>query len=40
MMGFGLLALIANVWCLSLIAKHRNGKVPCPPIQKKKSCWV
>ncbi len=27
MMGFGLLALIANVWCLSLIAKHRNGEI-------------
>lgn len=27
MMGFGLLALMANVWCLSLIAKHRNGEI-------------
>lgn len=27
MMGFGLLALAANVWCLLLIAKFRNGEV-------------
>jgi len=27
MMGFGLLALVANVWCLLLIAKFRNGEV-------------
>ncbi len=27
MMGFGLLALLANVWCLLLIAKHRQGEI-------------
>jgi len=27
MMGFGLLALLANVWCLLLIAKHRHGEI-------------
>jgi len=27
MMGFGLLALLANVWCLMLIAKHRHGDI-------------
>jgi cation diffusion facilitator family transporter len=27
MMGFGLLALFANVWCLILIAKHRHGEI-------------
>jgi len=27
MMGLGLLALVANVWCLLLIAKFRNGEV-------------
>jgi len=27
MMGFGLLALLANVWCLLLIAKHRHGDI-------------
>ena len=27
MMGFGLLALLANVWCLILIAKHRHGEI-------------
>ncbi len=27
MMGFGLLALLANMWCLILIAKHRNGEI-------------
>jgi len=26
-MGFGLLALLANVWCLLLIAKHRHGEI-------------
>ena len=27
MMVFGLLALVANVWCLMLIAKHRHGEI-------------
>ena len=27
MMGFGLLALLANVWCLVLIAKHRHDEI-------------
>jgi len=27
MIGFGLLALFANVWCLILIAKHRHGEI-------------
>ena len=27
MMGFGLLALLANIWCLMLIAKHRHGDI-------------
>jgi len=27
MMGFGLLALFANIWCLFLIAKHRHGEI-------------
>ncbi len=27
MIGFGLLALLANVWCLMLIAKHRHGEI-------------
>jgi len=27
MMGFGFLALLANVWCLMLIAKHRHGEI-------------
>lgn len=27
MMGIGLVALVANVWCLLLLAKHRNGEV-------------
>jgi len=27
MMGMGLVALIANVWCLRLIHKHRDGEV-------------
>jgi cation diffusion facilitator family transporter len=27
MIGFGLLALFANVWCLLLIAKHRHDEV-------------
>ncbi len=27
MIGFGLLALAANIWCLSLIAKHRHGEI-------------
>ncbi|MDQ6956532.1 MAG: cation transporter, partial [Mariprofundaceae bacterium] len=27
MMGFGLLALAANIWCLLLISKFRNGEV-------------
>jgi len=27
MMGFGLLALLANIWCLLLIAKHRHGEI-------------
>ncbi len=27
MIGFGLLALLANIWCLLLIAKHRHGEI-------------
>ena len=27
MVAFGLLALSANIWCLSLIAKHRHGEI-------------
>lgn len=27
MIGFGMLALFANVWCLLLIAKHRHGEI-------------
>ena len=27
MMGFGLLALLANIWCVLIIAKHRHGEI-------------
>jgi len=27
MIAFGLLALVANLWCLSVIAKHRHGEI-------------
>ncbi len=27
MMGFGLLALFANIWCLLLIARHRHDEI-------------
>lgn len=27
MLGFGMLALLANIWCLSLISAHRHGEI-------------